>query len=250
MAEIKLLNNIDHQGLRVLNEYSADLGDNIASTITFITEFSEVQKEYPILFRKEPEKGEYQAIVLFGIQKDENLFLRPTTERSNWKHPGWDANYIPAVLARGPFSIGLQTQMENGIEKVSPMINIDMAHPKVNESSGERVFGELGGNSPYLARVINVLNLIRDGMQLNKAMFDAFVKFELLEDVDINIDLDNQDKFRIGGFQTINADKLQALPGDALLELNKAGFLQAAFFVVASLSNIQKLIEIKNRNSH
>jgi hypothetical protein len=45
---------------------------------------------------------------------------------------------------------------------------------------------------------------------------------------------------------TINRDKLANLTGDELLRLNQSGFLAAAFLVIASLGNMQKLIDIKN----
>lgn len=246
MPRIELLDNNAHKDLQVVPHYSASLGDNLASTVTFITEFAEVQKEFPILFRKAPENDEYQAVVLFGIQQDENLFL--VDSDPTWQaHLGWSAAYVPAVVARGPFSIGLQKQQEQGEDRLVPLIHVDMAHPKATAEGGVNVFLEQGGNSPYLEHISNKLNLIRDGMQLNKPMFSAFVNYGLIEDVSIDIDLENGDKFRIGNFQTINADKLQALSGNALEELNRAGFLQAAYFVVASLANIQKLINKKNR---
>lgn len=245
MARIELLDNLSHKDLRINPYFGKDLGDNIASTITFITEFAEVQKEYPILFRKDPEKDVYQAVVLFGIQKDENLFLSDSPNGYQ-KFAGWNAAYIPAVVMRGPFSIGLRKKQEQSSENIEPLVNIDIEHPKVGTGEGLRVFLEQGGNSGYLQHMINTLNLIRDGMNLNKLMFDAYLRYELLEDVDINIELGNQDKHKISGFKTINADRLNQLPGDALVELSRGGFLQAAYFVVASLSNIQKLIDIKN----
>lgn len=245
MARIELLDNLSHKDLRINPSFGKDLGDNIASTITFITEFAEVQKEYPILFRKDLERDAYQAVVLFGIQKDENLFLSDSP-RGYQKFSGWDAAYVPAVVMRGPFSIGLRNKQEQGSEKIEPLVNIDVEHPKVGTDEGIRVFLEQGGSSNYLQHIVNTLNLIRDGMSLNKLMFDAYLRHELLEDVDINIELRNQDKHKISGFKTINADRLNQLPGDTLVELSRSGFLQAAYFVVASLSNIQKLIDLKN----
>lgn len=63
----------------------------------------------------------------------------------------------------------------------------------------------------------------------------------------LDIEFQNQDKLKITGFETINADRLSHLDGSALEELNKLGFLQAAYFIVASMSNIRKLIDLKNR---
>ncbi len=246
MSRIELLDNVSHKDLQVNPAFGKDLGDNITSTLTFITEFAEVQKEYPILFRKDPENDAYQAVVLFGVQKDENLFLGDS-ENGYQRFAGWNGSYVPAVVMRGPFSIGLRKKTTQGKEEVEPLVHVDMEHPKIGAENGVKVFLEQGGTSPYLQHIMNTLNLIRDGMNLNNAMFQAFLRHELMEDVDINIDLANDEKLKISGFQTINAEKLNQLSGEALEELSRNGFLQAAYFVVASLSNIQKLIDIKNR---
>lgn len=51
MAKYALLNNIQHKDLRVITQFSATYGDNITSTLTFPTEFADIQKEYPIFFK-------------------------------------------------------------------------------------------------------------------------------------------------------------------------------------------------------
>ena len=246
MQKLEVLNNIAHESLSVNPRFSAELGDNIASTLTYVTEFSDVQKEYPILCRKDPETGEYQALVFFGFQKDENLFLAEPDSASQ-KNLGWCADYVPAVMARGPFSIGIQREIVNGSETHHPIVHIDMNHPKAVCEDGQGLFLKNGGYSQYLNHISKVLDTINDGIFLTKLMFDAFNKYQLLEDVTLDIEFQNQNKLKMSGFQTINTDKLSDLNGEALEELNKSGFLQAAYFIVASMSNMRKLIDLKNR---
>lgn len=248
MEKIEVLNNIVHEHLRVNSKFAAELGDNVASTITFLTEFSDVQKEYPILCRKHPDTGEYQALVFFGLQKDENLFL-VNADPASQKNPGWRADYVPAVMARGPFSIGIQREIENGSEIHNPVVHIDMNHPKAVCEDGLVLFLENGGHSPYLNHISTVLDTINDGIYLTKLMFDAFNKYQLLEDVVLDIEFQNQIKLKISGFETVNLEKLSRLNGVALEDLNKTGFLQAAYFISSSMSNIRKLIDWKNRKT-
>jgi hypothetical protein len=106
---------------------------------------------------------------------------------------------------------------------------------------------ENGGHSPYLNYISKVLDTLHDGLYLTTLMFDTFNKYELLEDVVLDIEFQNQEKLKFTGFQTINTDKLSDLNGDSLEELNKSGFLKAAYFIAASMSNIRKLIDWKNR---
>jgi len=246
MQKTELLNNITHEHLKVSPTFSAELGDNVVSTITFLTELSDVQKEYPILCRKSTETNEYEAIVFFGFEKDENLFLTdidPTTQ----KNPGWKAEYIPAVVAREPFSIGMHREIVDGLETRKAMVHVDVNHPKVKCENGAKLFLENGGNSPYLNHISKTLEIINNGMHPTKLMFDAFTQYQLLAPVVLDIEFQNHIKLNISGFETINLEKLSRLDGAALEELNTSGFLQAAYFIAASMSNIRKLIDWKNR---
>ena len=246
MQKTEVLNNIAHENLKVDPKFTAELGDNLVSTVTFVTEFLDVHKEYPILCRKHPETNEYQAIVFFGLEKNENLFLTEV-DSANQKYLGWNAEYVPAAMARGPFSIGMHREIVDGAEVHKPMVHVDLNHPKAKCENGVKLFLENGGYTPYLNYISKTLELINEGMPLTKLMFDAFAKHELLEPVVLDIEFINQNKLKISGFETISAGQLSQLNGAALEELNKSGFLQAAVFIAASMSNLGKLIEWKNR---
>jgi hypothetical protein len=45
----------------------------------------------------------------------------------------------------------------------------------------------------------------------------------------------------------VSQQKLRNLTAEQLFELNRSGFLQGAYLVVASLNNVQKLIDRKQR---
>lgn len=235
MTNSVLLNNIDHKDLKVVTTKSAEYGDCIGSTLTFPTEYEDVQREYPILFRQDPTTGEFQSVVLFGFDSKENLFLTES---------GWNARYVPAVIEKGPFIIGLQKGAKGGEPGV--MVNIDVDDPRVNQVEGENVFLEFGGNSPYLERICHILRRINDGVQASKPMFTAYQSLELLEPVSIEYTLNDGSVHKLEGFHTINTERLSSLSSDQVFQLHQSGFLRAAYLVVASLANIKKLIELKN----
>lgn len=229
------LNNIVHKDLRVITKKSRELGDQIASTLTFPTEFADVQREYPILFRKDPESGAFQSVAIFGFEQNENLFL---------DEDGWHASYIPVVVERGPFLIGFQNQDD---DKKVPVIHIDTDSPRVSTSEGEPIFLEFGGNSPYLERVSRMMTAIHDGVEVSKTMFAAFLDLDLIEPINIEVELKDGTKGSLAGFYTVHEEKLRELHPDALARLNSSGLLQAAYMVISSLTNVKKLIEMKNR---
>lgn len=237
MANTVLLSNVVHHQLKVNTSFGAEFGDNINSALAFPTEFLELQKEYPILFRQHPETGKYQAVVLLGLEKSENLFLNPASKT------GWAAHYIPAAVAKGPFLIGMQSQ-DSG-DTTIPVIHIDLDHPKVNHEQGYPLFLEHGGNSPYLEKIASVLKIIHQGVAIQDGMFKLFSELNLIEPVDIDINLHDGEKLRLLGYSTIHEERLMALDGEKLEKLNKLGFLSLAFAVIASMTNIRRLTEIK-----
>lgn len=237
MSNYALLDNVSHKDIKIVTEYSAKYGNNVGSVLTFPTEFSDIQKEYPILFQKDPETNKFSAIALLGFKKDENLYLN---------NGGWNASYIPAMVTREPFLIGYQNQTNLNIQDNNAMIHINMDSPRISDSSGTPIFLELGGNSPYLNKISHTLKVIHEGVALSDKMFDAFTHFDLIEPVKLDIHLNNGQEYSITGNYTINKEKLQSLSGSELKELNQTGFLQGAFLVISSMDNIYKLINIKN----
>ncbi len=236
MTKAALLNNVDHRRLKVVTGHSADFGDSINQTIVFPTEFAEVQREYPILFRKNGE-GAFYSIALLGLDKGENLFLTKQ---------GWQARYIPAIHQRGPFIIGMQNQHANAGEHVEPVIFVDLDDPRVNQAEGQPLFLPHGGNSAYLQHISRVLNIINRGTAVAKPMFDAFQQADLLEPASLEIQLDDYTTYKVPDVYSINEPALAALKGDMLDRLHSAGYLRAAYLALASLTNISRLIELKN----
>ena len=237
MAKHLLLNNITHKDLKIITRHSAAFGDNVGSTLTFPTEFADVHREYPIIFQKNPDTGKFQSVVLLGLKSDENLFLDELG--------GWKANYIPAVIERGPFLIGFQDQSRDGGSERTPVIHVDMEHPRISETEGEAVFLDHGGLSPYLEKISKILNRIYDGMQIGDAMFAAFAELDLIEPVNLEIELNDREVYRLRGNYTIHQEKLANLSGADLERLNRSGFLRCAFLAVESLGNIQRLVQLK-----
>ncbi|MBI1365439.1 MAG: peptide ABC transporter permease [Alphaproteobacteria bacterium] len=236
MSNKALLNNVDHANLKVRSGYSAEFGDNVNQALIFPTEFAEIQREYPIFFRKDA-NGAFQSVALLGLDKDENLFL---------EGDAWQARYVPAERARGPFSIALQRSGRPDAAP-EPMIHIDLDHPRVSEREGEALFLPHGGNSPYLERSARVLGLIHQGIAQADAMFAAFESAGLIKPVSVEIKLSETEQYNVVDYFSIDREKLVALDGPNLESLNRAGFLQAAFLVLSSLNNVNRLIEMKNR---
>jgi hypothetical protein len=239
MARYALLNNVDHQDLRVMPRFGPEFGDNVATVLTFPTEYSDIQREYPIFFSKGA-NGEFQSVALLGFQEGENLFV---------ENGRWNANYLPGIVAKGPFLIGFQEQQVEGAMRKEPVIHIDLDNPRLSRDQGQPIFLPRGGNSPYLERVAAILRGIHQGLEISRAMFAAFTKLDLIEPVKVEVSVSESEKYGLQGLHTINQEKLRALDADSLLQLHRAGFLEGAFLVIASLGNVKSLMAIKQRRN-
>lgn len=238
MARYELLNNVAHRDLRVALGFGPEYGDDTAMVPAFPSEFAELQREYPIFLRRDAATGEWQSVVLLGFEQRENLFLQEGR---------WNASYLPGAAAKGPFLIGFQEQRIDGALTRDAVIHVDLDHPRVNTTTGEPVFLPQGGNSPYLDHIATVLRGIRDGSAYAASMFASFEANQLIQPVKLDVQVDEQHHVAVNGLHGIDRDRLASLDGPALLELNRAGYLEGAYLMLASLHNMRRLIAEKQR---
>jgi hypothetical protein len=85
-----------------------------------------------------------------------------------------------------------------------------------------------------------------DGVQISKILYAALTALDLIEPVNLDIELANGERHRLHGNYTVSEKKLMALDGDALSKLNAAGLLKFAFLMITSMSNVKKLVDMKN----
>jgi len=238
MARYELLNNVAHKDLRVILRFGPEFGDHAATVAAFPTEYAELQREYPIFFQKDPQSGQYQSVALLGLERDENLFLQDQR---------WNAGYLPGILAKGPFVIGFQEQRVDGELRREPVIHVDLEHPRISFSEGERVFLSQGGHTPYLEHVIQVLRGIHDGVEGGKAMFAAFDAAGLIQPMRLDVKLDDAHTVNLTGLYGIDRERLAALDAETLYALHRSGYLEGAYLVMASLHNVRRLMAEKQR---
>jgi hypothetical protein len=237
MTNKVLLNNIDHSGLRVIPRASEATGEGASQIPIFPTEFEELQREYPIVFRKD-DQGEFQSVILTGLDRDENLFVSEGI---------WHARYVPAIEQRGPFSIALRDQEAGAQSQAEPMIYVDLDDPRISDKEGEPLFMPHGGNSPYLEHIAAMLRMLYQGLEVSKPMFAAFAELDLIEPITLEIQLNERQQYRLPNVYTIGATRFSQLEGAHLERLHRAGFLRAAYFVLSSLGNMSRLIDLKNQ---
>lgn len=235
MARLVVLDNVEHKGLRVSGEYSVDYGHGVGCVQIFPTEFVELQREYPILLQQIEGSSGYRAVALLGFSEHENLFLQNNT---------WGARYLPALIAKGPFFVGYE---DDSIAESVVMVDLD--DPRVNERVGNPLFLEFGGDAACLVQIKIALDRAVRGGQIAENIYNALAAANLIQPLEFEVTLDQGNINKVVGFYTIDRDKFYSLSGAQLQKLNSEGALEAAVFIMSSLGNVRRLIDIKNNQN-
>lgn len=234
MANV-LLNNVDHHDLAV----RPAPGDVAGEVEIFPNEVGEVAREYPILLRREG-SGAWRAVALLGLEARDNLYRNESGV--------WDAQYLPALVRRGPFTIAAGTGADGSEDE--PVIHVDLDDPRVRRGAGEGfapLFLPRGGNAPYLDHVAAVLRRIHLGHRVTTPMVAAFEAAGLVEPVKLEVAIDETLRYDLTGFHTVGEEALAALTGETLEELHRDGWLRLAFQIAGSLGNVARLANAQRR---
>lgn len=234
MKDFQPLNFEQHKNLGYTEKYGSEYGHQVGVVVILPNEFAKAQREYPILFRKESETGRFLPAVLLGFEENENLFLE--------ENGTWNTRYIPLAIKQGPFLIGLQ--QEETEQKLA--IYADLNDSRIQQNTAPALFNADGAASATLNEIRDILSARHEGSERLEPMVEAFLKYDLLERVIIEIDLASGATIKFDAGYTVHIEKLVTLESDAVVELHKSGFLSLAYNVADSMNNLQNLIDIKN----
>ena len=229
MSKVQSLNKETHKHLKVIEKYGYDYEASYMSSITFPSEIRQVQAYYPVFFQKDPSSGRFIPVALYGFEQGENLFQT---------NDGWLTPYVPISVQRSPFSI---SRSDNNL-----YVSIDVEHKKVSKDEGVSLFTEAGIYSPYLKKVTSMLEALHHGMEENEDFINLLMKFNLIESLTLDIVLDNGTKNQLIGFFTINEESLSGLSDENYCELRHSGYLETIYMMIASQSQIARLLALKN----
>ncbi|MFT7560983.1 MAG: hypothetical protein ACI93R_002908 [Flavobacteriales bacterium] len=235
MANIEVLNFEQHAEVLIQSKFVDSLGYNTGVVSILPNEIQSLQREFPIVFRKNPETGDLILNAMLGFEPDQNLFLTDSGV--------WGADYVPLAFAKGPFLMGPINTPEGG-EKIA--FFIDSEDPRVNKDAGEKIFDEQGELTEYMESVRQSLHVVREGAQFSNDMVQEFNKAELIEPLSLDMKFESGEQITLDGAYTISHEKIQQLTAEQLHTLNVKGYLELAFYIASSLSNVQRLVNLKN----
>lgn len=223
----------NHAGLRIKESGSAmHIARNHFAKI-YTPEFSRAGLDYPIIFVKDPETDAFFAAGMWGIEPNENLFV---------KDDKWTGGYFPASVRCFPFAV--QPDPEN---RERLFIGIYETAEIVNKEEGNLIFNEDGTESDWMKEVKEFLVRVFQQEEMTKDFVAKLNELELLVPQALNLTTAKDGKKHdVSGFFVVDKEKLANLPDETLLELRKSGALEIIYYHLMSLNAIEKVLRNKN----
>ena len=163
--------------------------------------------------------------VILGIRDGENANVG--------EDGSWTGGYIPAFLRRYPFVFS------GSKDGKTFTLCIDEEFEGFNkEGRGERLFDVDGNRTQYLESVLNFAREYQGLFQRTELFCKRLKEHGLLEPANARFRLPDGEEASLGGFFTINRDKLKALPSEVLIEMIKTDELEMCYVHLQSLNNL------------
>lgn len=222
-----LLDRDKHRQRKVLPSTSFAFAAKANSLYLAGVEFNEACKEYAIVFTR----GSHQQVIpvaMLGLRGRENLFVDDAQ--------AWTARYIPAFVRRYPFVLAELAGDNLGV-------CIDEAYSGLSEREGEPLFDAEGGNTPFLQNALDFLNRYQQEFRRTAAFCQRLEQAGLLMEMNAKADLVDGRSFMINGLMVVDEKKLMTLSDASALALFRSGELHLISMHLASLSNMQNLVD-------
>ncbi|WP_020401449.1 SapC family protein [Kordiimonas gwangyangensis] len=191
-----------------------------------VHEFIPAATDMPIVFVKNSDTGEFQAVAMLGVKPGENLYIEDGK---------WLGMYVPGLLTQAPFRL-----VPNAHNQEQLMLAINEESPLVSEDEGEALFNEKGELTEFLERRKRGIEAYFEHTQITQAFVKLLAELDLLAERSLNIDMDDQ-KINLTGIYFIDEKKLGELSDEKFLDLKKRGFLPVIYAHLMSLNQMRRL---------
>jgi hypothetical protein len=222
-----LLDRDKHRRRRVRPAQGFGFARNANSVYLAGAEFNEACKEYAIVFTRSG-AGAVAPVVMLGLRTRENLLVQ--------EDGGWDARYLPAFVRRYPFVLA-------ELAGESLAVCVDEAYAGLSDTEGEPLFDAQGRETAFLRSAVDFLTTYQREYLRTEAFCQRLAQAGLLTEMNARADLVDGRSFTVNGLFVVDEQKLMSLPDATALALFRSGELHLVSMHLASLSNMQRLVD-------
>lgn len=229
-AKIVALNNEAHKDIKIKVSQSFDQAKEQHLSLLVVHEFAKAAIDYPVVFVKDPESGQFRSVAMLGLAPNENLFY----SRSKWK-----GTYIPANLRAYPFILGGDEDSEQ------LTLCVDESSKLVNKKDGESLFKEDGSETDFLNNRKAFLSQLIEQNRVTQQFIKFMTDNELLVPQSLSLKLEDGSGHDLNGLYVINEKKLNELSDEVYLEIRKRGYMGPIYAQLTSMNQLQNLGQLK-----
>jgi len=223
----------DHRHLKVVRAQALVNQTGTHMVPVIVDEFRRLSAEFPIVFVKNIDTGQFVVVALMGFEEGENLFF---------EHGNFTASSMPLNFLRQPFNVGLDEDKTFNLS-----VCVDIEHPAVGEQVGDALFNDDGSQSEMLQNVSSVLATLYHGDETTNQFVDFLSSHNLIMPVQVKAEFEDHSNCEVGGIYTVDEEALTKMSSDKLGEMMRQDYLRLAYTAASSLSQISMLIQRKNR---
>ncbi len=222
-----LLNRQVHKNTKIASSTSFAFTQKISSLYMAGVEFMDASKEYAIVFTQVA-GHKIAPVVILGLRDAENLFVGADGL--------WQASYIPAFVRRYPFVLAELSGHQMGV-------CIDEGYAGLNEKDGEALFDGHGNNTPFLQNALDFLNRYQVEYMRTDRFCQRLKKLGILTQMNAKADSFDGSSHLVNGLMVVDDRKLLQLGDAQALDIFKSGELGWIYAHLASLSNLNRLVD-------
>lgn len=222
------LNNKQHAILKIQQSNDVSRFKNQHLIPITVQDFIPLSTEFPIVFVKNEETGQFISVAMMGIRSGINLYCQDTE---------WSCAVAPIGFHNAPLS--LVKTSENSDEVI---VCFDEKSSLISNDSGEDLFDKQGQQTEFLNRKTQALLSVAEFTEQTQAIINILAQKKLLTSKQLNVKLTSeQEPVLISGIYLIDEKALSALSTEEFEDFRTKGLLPLIYAHLASLHQITRL---------
>lgn len=229
MARPTLLNPAVHGNLRLRKEPDFTAFSTMHLVPVVFHEFYGLATEFPLVFVRNTETGDFVPVAMMGLSKGVNLYCQTQD---------WPLAFIPTSFTLAPFSVH---RLEGN--KDEAVIGIDETSPLLGEVEGEALYNAAGEQTDYLKkRIDHVVNVTRQTLQ-TVTLCQWLAENNLFRTRPLAFQLgERAPRYEIEGVYAIDEEALEKAGDDTFLELRRRGLMPLIYAHLTSVHQFDRLL--------
>lgn len=196
-----------------------------------VHEFALAATNFPIVFVKDSETGQFRSCVLTGLKPQQNLFC---------KNDAWLGSYVPECLRHYPLA-AVKVNDANDSDRF--VICIDESSPLVSTQDGDALFNDAKASEFLNRRGEAAVNWAQKNT-VTQSFINRIVELKLIQPQSLTINNKDGKPYELTGCYIMNEALLNQLSDAEFIGLKQAAFLGPIYAALISLNQVNNLLKL------